>query len=234
MKFSPRFADTAPDSATLPDRSPMPVNRTHPRSRKPPLTFLLLLLLFPTPSHAHILQTLTWFKIARTIEVSPGEIRVTHDCHFDPTQFRPADPLMDTDGDSTASTSEIAAFCLVASNYLAQDFAVVASNAPCPTRQTSFFVFDDNSGFRSEIIATVAMPPGTTQTLEILDPSYIFPSPPSPGAADTPAIAVAATPQITLLDGKNTPQRQIPTPHDVRTSLHVVLTKSDHATTAPK
>ena len=187
--------------------------------------------LLPASCPAHILQYLTWFKIERQITVSPGQVRVIHDCRFDPVMFRPADAMMDRDGDSTASQSEIAEFCLEAGKYLAQDFAVVIAEAPCQTRQESFFVYDDSSGFRSEIVSAVPMRPGTTQTLEILDPSYIFPAPPSPDAAATTGTARVEGEELLLVDGKNLLQRQIHTYQEVRTTLIVVLSGRDDETT---
>lgn len=126
-------------------------------------------------ARAHVLQQLSWYQIDRTISVEPNALHIHHDCKFDPNMYKADDPIMDTDGDSTASRHEIAMFCQASGNYIAQDFTVLADGLPCAVRQESFAVNDDDSGFTSDLVADIPdMPTSGVQTLDIVDPAFLF------------------------------------------------------------
>jgi hypothetical protein len=132
-------------------------------------------LLLAETATAHVLQQLSWYQIDRTITVQPNSLHIHHECKFDPNMFKGDDPIMDVDGDSTASRHEIAMFCQASGNYISQDFTVLADGLPCAVRQESFSVNDDDSGFSSDLVAdTPDMPTSGAQTLDIVDPAFLF------------------------------------------------------------
>jgi hypothetical protein len=163
---------------------------------------LLAMLLCSNASHAHVMQQLSWYQVERTITVKPGSLRVHHDFKFDKNMYRADDPILDVDGDSTASQHEIAQFCQASSNYVSQDFTVLADGLPCAVRQESFSVYEDDSGFSDDLVADLPdLPSSGTQTLDIVDPSYLFSFPADNATTTTPIIA---EPGLTLQEPQST------------------------------
>ncbi|MGI8906488.1 MAG: hypothetical protein ACR2IE_08365 [Candidatus Sumerlaeaceae bacterium] len=162
------------------------------------------------------MQQLSWFQVEREIRVQQQVLRVHHNCRFDKDVFRANDPVMDADGDSTASRHEIAQFCQQAGNYIAQDFVVLADGLPCAVRQQSFSVNDDDSGFSSDIVAD--LPDAATTgvlLLHVVDPSFLFTY---PGESQTTTTSVIAEAPIKLVDdaGRELHRLDLPrSPHSV-------------------
>lgn len=185
------------------------------------LQFLCALLLLahalhPTAAAAHILQYLTWFNVERSMEISGLHMKLSYDCRFNPRVFNPADPLMDTDGDSTASQHETADFCSQAGQYLAQDLMVMTSGTRCELRQESFSVADDLSGFRSTFSGGLPALTGSATTY-IIDPSYL---PLGPIQTQPPAGHARSDGQRVLFrdsDGRTTESLKLPP--ELRTAL---------------
>ena len=145
------------------------------------LALIIIFALTTTGAVAHTLPCFTWFKVDRQIVATPGELRVTHVCHFNPLGFRPGDPLLDTDDDSTASLHEIAAACALTARYLAQDFLVLISEQPVPASLESFSMLEGGDGFRTEIL--VPLPEtGNRIPVCLMDPAFLFP--PVAGSSD--------------------------------------------------
>jgi hypothetical protein len=141
--------------------------------RLSPLAFLAVVLFSSSVAQAHMLPYLAWFTVQRTMEIHTGEIRINYDCKFNPVIFDPKSPLMDTDMDSTASSHEMGAFCLQADQYLAADLVLLLNGAALASREESFFMRDDNSGFQA--VFTAALPPleEGPHTVDWIDPCFL-------------------------------------------------------------
>jgi hypothetical protein len=225
-----RFKFGASSSGAGPRFAPLPACR----SLKLRSCFILLLMLSVFPASAHTLQYLAWFRVERTVEFAPAELRFTYDCRFSPAKLRTYDPLMDTDGDGTASQHEIASFCLEAAEYLVSDLIVMAAGVRRDVREESFFAFEDGSGFRSVIRA--AMPdvkPGRYR-LDFIDPAFL---PVGGSAADdkrtTTGLVRAAYPGILLLDSEGRAVPRLELGRDLQTTLQFELRPADNPTSAP-
>lgn len=158
---------------------------------------LLFVLITCGKAHAHVMQQLSWFQVERNVDIRPRTLHVHHECKFDKNMFRADDPILDVDGDSTASRHEIAQFCQQASNYVSQDFTVLADGLPCAVRQEGFAVNDDDSGFTSDLVADIPdLPTSGSQTLDIVDPAYLFTFP-----ADTASTATIIAAEAPLVVG---------------------------------
>jgi hypothetical protein len=196
-----------------------------------PLLLGLACLLHTSPAKAHILQYLSWFRVERIMDISADEIRLFYDCRFDPGQFRPDDPLIDLDGDSTTSQHERAAFCMQAAQYLAQDLLLFTSGTQVRVAEESFYVYEDESGFRSTFAGDM---PGLHGEVELfwIDPSFIPLGGPLPGDSGTTVSGYArAGGSVRFVDAGGGRTFRTPLGRDIRTVLHLdIKAPVDHRT----
>ncbi len=143
-----------------------------------------------SPASGHMMPYFAWFGIDRQAVVGPEEMRVIHVCRFDPATFRPDHPLVDLDGDTTASVEERADCCVMAARYLAQDMIALYDGRPLYGNLDNFLLLDGEGGFRTEIVFTLPSLGGRSQ-VTLFDPAYLMPKPSA--AADSSTSAPAAT-----------------------------------------
>lgn len=180
---------------------------------------------------AHVLPYFSWFRVERQIVVSASELRVTHTCLFDHRVLPADDPLVDSDGDSTASQHELADICALTARYLAQDFVAIVSTRPAPANLESFAMVDRDAGFRTEMVVALPEPQGRLP-VTFLDPAYLFPRP-VPLPADEPTAAVASRTDgegISLLDESGTMVQDLEHKPFFRTDLVIHMPLSPEAT----
>jgi hypothetical protein len=193
------------------------------------------LLAWMTPSAcAHVLQYLAWFRVQRDLTITASELRFVYECRFDRAAYKPADPLMDTDGDSTASQHEIANFCLEAAQYLAADLLVMAAGQRRDVREESFYLFEDGSGFRCVLVAPLGdVKPGRYR-LDFLDPAFasVGGSRLEDGQTTTGWVR-SADPTVRLVSGDGRTLASCELGADAQTTLMFELGKLDAQTTQP-
>lgn len=196
--------------------------------RFPELVFLLLFALTTAGTAAHTLPYFAWFQVDRQVVASLRELRVTHVCRFNPQTFRANDPLVDADGDSTASQHEIADVCALTARYLAQDFLALISEQPVSSSLESFALLEEGNGFRTEIL--VPLPEkGNRIPVCLMDPAFLFP-PAAVSPGDTPTTAGlirAREPGVALLDPAGRPVPSLPLNPAFRTDFTVERPESE-------
>lgn len=142
----------------------------------------IVLVLLSTCVSGHVLPHMSWLHVERTIQLTPGELRIVHVCRLESEQMKQALSLLDTDGDSTASQRELVSFCMAAARFLADDLLIIDAGGARPARQEVFRMLPGDAGFESELVS--ALTAGTGE-LQILDPAYLLPGTHSSSEAKT-------------------------------------------------
>ncbi len=185
---------------------------------------LLLWATSGTMANAHTLPYFDWFQVERQIIANTSELRVIHTCRFDPQTFRADDPLVDSDGNSTASQRELADICALTARYLAEDFLVVIADRPVPANLQSFAMIEESTGFRTEMMIPLSGFHGVIPVI-LLDPAYLFPRLPtvSDDVTSSRSVIKAEGDGVSLQDDTGTLVRTIESEPLFRTDLGLDL-----------